>query len=274
MDKTNGIFNEEEFPDLMNSINTPPKQTNNQKQKGNEKDKAKLNPASKPGTMWDDIVKSKGNDLIWGRTAIDGKTEFSLDGTRAKDRKISRKAATTSATQNNPLLPVKESKDPWDRQIIMHRDAEALKPEHSMIKSRIHQINQHLSEKGISEHIHVDNARLTPNNNWSIFSKQKANAKMLTHEKIKSLIPEAARKIDKKIVDIQEVLSWLRMKIHQIALDEHMAFRHDFNKMQEEIYQASRVALGIIQSRIKAEYDVTVQHIRSIKSIHHYIQEA
>jgi hypothetical protein len=91
----------------MNSIHAPPKQTNNQKQKENEKGKAKLKPPSKPGTMWADIVKTKGNDLIWG-TAIDGKTEFSLDGTRAKDRKISHKAATTSATQNNPLLPVKE----------------------------------------------------------------------------------------------------------------------------------------------------------------------
>jgi hypothetical protein len=64
------------------------------------------------------------------------------------------------------------------------------------------------------------------------------------------------------------------MKIHQMALDEHMAVRHDFNKTQEEIYQESRVALGIIQSRIEAEYDVPVQHIRWIKSIHHYIEEA
>jgi hypothetical protein len=274
MDKTNGIFHEEQFPDLMNSIHAPPKQTNNQKQKENEKDKAKLKAPSKPGTMWADIVKSKGNDLIWGRTAIDGKTEFSLDGTRAKDGKISHKVATTSATQNNPLLPVKESKDPRDRQIIMQRNLEALKPEHSMIKSLIHQINQHLSEKGIHEHIHVDNARPTPNDNWSIFSKQKVNAKMLTHEKIKPLILEATKKIDKEIIDTQEVLSWPRMKIHQIALDEHMAFRHDFNKTQEEIHQSSRVALGIIQSRIEAEYDVTVQHIRWIKSIHHYIEEA
>jgi hypothetical protein len=133
--------------------------------------------------MWANIVKSKGNDLIWGRTAIDGKTEFSLDGTRAKDRKNSHKVATTSATQNNPLLPIKESKDLRDGQIIMQRDPEALKPEHSMIKSLIHQINQHLSEKGIPEHIRIDNARATPNDNWSVFNKQKSNAKMLTHEK-------------------------------------------------------------------------------------------
>jgi hypothetical protein len=89
----------------------------------------------------------------------------------------------------------------------MHRDPEALKPDHSMIKSLIHQINQHLSETGTPEHIRIDNARPTPNDNWSVFSKQKANAKMLTHEKIKPLILEAARKIDKEIVDIQEVLS-------------------------------------------------------------------
>jgi hypothetical protein len=85
---------------------------------------------------------------------------------------------------------------------------------------------------------------------------------MLTHEKIKPLILEATRKVDKEIVDIQEVHPWPRMKIHQISLDEHMTFRHDFNKTQEEIYQALRVALGIIQIRIEAEYDVTVQHIR------------
>jgi hypothetical protein len=156
----------------------------------------------------------------------------------------------------------------------MQRDPEALKPEHSMIKSLMRQINQYLSEKGIPEHIHINNARPNGNDNWSVFSKQKANAKMLTHEKIKPLILEATRKIDKEIVDIQEILSWLRMKIHQIALDEHMAFRHDFNKMQEGIYQASRVALGTIQSRIEAEYNVTVQHIRWIKSIHHYIEES
>jgi hypothetical protein len=179
---------------------------------------------------------------------------------QSKRPKNSCKAATASATQNNPLLPIKASKDPRDRQIIMQRDPEALKPEHSMIKSLIRQINQYLLEKGISEHIHINNARPNRNDNWSVFSKKKANAKMLTHEKIKPLILEATRKIDKEIVDIQEVLSWLRMKIHQIALDEHMAFRHDFNKMQEGIYQASRVALGTIQSRIEAEYNVTVQH--------------
>jgi hypothetical protein len=114
----------------------------------------------------------------------------------------------------------------------------------------------------IPEHIRIDNVRPIPNDNWIVLSKQKANAKMLTHEEIKPLILEATRKIDKEIVDIQEVLSGLRMKIHQIALDEHMAFRHNFNKMQEEIYQASRVVIAIIQSRIEAEYDVTVQHTR------------
>jgi hypothetical protein len=132
-------------------------------------------------------VKSKGNDFIWGRTVIDGKTEFSLEGTRAKDHKISRKLIAAGAIQNNPLLPVKESKDLRDRQIIIHRDPEALRLEHSLIKILIHQNNQHLLEKGIPEDICVDNARPTPNNNWSVFSKQKVNAKMLTHEKIKPL---------------------------------------------------------------------------------------
>jgi hypothetical protein len=86
MDKTNGIFHEEDFPGLMNSIHTPPKHTNNQKQKENEKDKAKLNnnsPSPKPqiptkiqntntkvnvqtgrqGIMWNEIVKS---NYMWG----------------------------------------------------------------------------------------------------------------------------------------------------------------------------------------------------------------
>jgi hypothetical protein len=48
--------------------------------------------------MWADIVKSKGTDLIWGRTAIIGKIEFSLDGTRAKDRK-------TAARRPLPVPP-------------------------------------------------------------------------------------------------------------------------------------------------------------------------
>jgi hypothetical protein len=39
MDKTNVIFHKEDFPGLMNSMHTPPKQTNNQKQKENKKDR-------------------------------------------------------------------------------------------------------------------------------------------------------------------------------------------------------------------------------------------
>jgi hypothetical protein len=95
-------------------------------------------PPSKPGPMWAEIVKSQGNDFIWRRTVIDGKTEFSLDGTRARDHKISRKSIAAGATQNNLLLPIKESKDLQDRQIIMHRDLEALRLEHSLIKTLIH----------------------------------------------------------------------------------------------------------------------------------------
>lgn len=44
-------------------------------------------PAGKPGSMWTDIAKAKGKDYIWRTEIIDGKTEFSLDGTRAKDCK-------------------------------------------------------------------------------------------------------------------------------------------------------------------------------------------
>ncbi|KAI5795934.1 hypothetical protein FPQ18DRAFT_387099 [Pyronema domesticum] len=180
-------------------------------------------PAGKPGSMWTDIAKAKGKDYIWRTEIIDGKTEFSLDGTRAKDCKNSLK--TAAAAQSNPVLPVKESQHPRDRQIVMHGDPEALKPDHSMIKTLIHKINQHLSDKGILEHICMDNARPTPNN-WSVFSKLKANAKMLTHDKIKPLILEAARKIEKEIVDIQQVHPWPRTKIHQISLDEHIHERH------------------------------------------------
>jgi hypothetical protein len=32
----------------------------------------------------------------------------------------------------NPLAPVKEIKDPWERQIVMQRDIEALKPDHAL----------------------------------------------------------------------------------------------------------------------------------------------
>jgi hypothetical protein len=140
MDKTNGIFHEEDFPGLMNSIHTPPKQTNNQRQKENEKDKAKLNnnnslspkpqipikiqntntkvnvQSGKQGIMWNEIVKS---NYMWGPETQDGKTGFTQEGTRAKDRKTNRKITT----QNNPLTPVKETQEPRDRQVVMERDS-------------------------------------------------------------------------------------------------------------------------------------------------------
>lgn len=105
-------------------------------------------------------------------------------------------------------------------------------------------------------------------------SKAKANLKILTHEEIKPQILEAARKVDREIVDIQEVKPLLRMKIHQISLEEHMAFRHDINRSQEEIYQASGTALGQIGKIIEAESGVTVHNVRWIRSVNHYIQEA
>jgi hypothetical protein len=181
-DKTNGIFHEEDFPGLMNSIHTPPKQTNNQKQKENEKDKAKLNnnnsPTPKPqiptkvqntnvkvndqtgrqGIMWNVIVKS---NYMRGPETQDGKAGFTQEGTRAKDRKTNRNITT----QNNPLTPVKETKYPRDRQVIMERDSKTNKPDANMDKIMMDTINKHLTDHNVPEHIRIDLARVTTNGN-------------------------------------------------------------------------------------------------------------
>lgn len=85
---------------------------------------------------------------------------------------------------------------------------------------------------------------------------------------------EATRKVDKDIIDIQEIKPRPRIKIHQISLDEHMPFRHDFNMTQQEIYIASKDTLDILKGIIEAEYRITLQHARWIKSINHYMEEA
>jgi hypothetical protein len=44
---------------------------------------------------------------MWGPETHNGKAGFRQEGTRAKDQKTKRKITT----QNNPLIPVKETKD-------------------------------------------------------------------------------------------------------------------------------------------------------------------
>jgi hypothetical protein len=53
-----------------------------------------------------------------------------------------------------------------------------------------------------------------------------------------------------------------------------MPFRYDFNMTQLEIYKASKDALYTLKNIIEAEYGITLQHARWIKSINHYMEEA
>jgi hypothetical protein len=55
-------------------------------------------------------MKSKGNDLIWERTTIDGKTEFSLDGTRAKDHKTATRWPLLVLPKTSPYSPSRKQK--------------------------------------------------------------------------------------------------------------------------------------------------------------------
>jgi hypothetical protein len=154
----------------------------------------------------------------------------------------------------------------------MERDSKTKKADANMDKTMMHTINKHLTDHNIPEHIRIDLARVTTNGNRSVFSKYKADAKMLIHENIKPLILEAARNVDKDIIDIQEITPWPRIKIHQISLEEHMPFRHDFNMTQPD--KASKDVLDTLKNIIEAEYGITLQHARWIKSINHYMEEA
>jgi hypothetical protein len=68
---------------------------------------------NKSETKWTDILKSNSNP--WSDEVINGKESFTQSRTRAVDRKQARQ----KEARNNPLNPVKETKDPRDRQVVM-----------------------------------------------------------------------------------------------------------------------------------------------------------
>jgi hypothetical protein len=65
----------------------------------------------------------------------------------------------------------------------------------------------------------VDTAKATIHGNWSLYSKPKANANMLTHPDIKKIILETAREVDPAIIDIRTITQWPKVKIHQIPIE-------------------------------------------------------
>jgi Pyruvate/2-oxoacid:ferredoxin oxidoreductase gamma subunit len=69
--------------------------------------------------------------------------------------------------------------------VVIERNSKTKKPDMKLDKAMMHTINKYLTDNNILEYICIDLVRVTSNRNWSIFCKYKANAKMLTHEKIK-----------------------------------------------------------------------------------------
>jgi hypothetical protein len=57
----------------------------------------------------------------------------------------------------------------------------------------------------IPEHIRIDDARVTQNGNWRVFSKHRDYAQMLMIPEIKAIILQATREIDRYTIDIQQV---------------------------------------------------------------------
>jgi hypothetical protein len=140
-------------------------------------------------------------------------------------------------------------------------------------KALMYTINKYLTDNNVLEYIYVNLARVTLNRKCNIFYKYKANTKMLTYEKIKPLILEAARSINKDIIDIQEINPWPRMKSHQILLDKYIPYRYTVYITQLEKYKASTDTLDILKNIIEAEYGITLPDARLIKSINHYMEE-
>lgn len=179
-DNAIGLLIDLDFPDLSNSIHAPQNQSKNQQQKGKEKDNTPIQTTmeKQPGktfmkamattqtkvtatptkrinpSMWSDILKS---NTTWSPEIIKGKSQFSLDGTRAKDRKLARK--TTALTY--PLATVKETKDPRERQVVLEREPKTKKLDARLDKAMMHTINKQLTESNVPEHIRIDLARVT-----------------------------------------------------------------------------------------------------------------
>jgi hypothetical protein len=157
--------------------------------------------------------------------------------------------------------------------VVIERNSKTKKPDMKLDKAMMHTINKYLTDNNILEYICIDLVRVTSNRNWSIFCKYKANAKMLTHEKIKPPYIGSSKRCQ-DIIDIQEIDPWPRIKIYQISLDGYIPFRHSFNMAPWEIYKATKATLDVLQNIIEAEHGITLQHTRWIKSINHYIEEA
>jgi hypothetical protein len=215
---------------------------------------------------------NKWNQIHLKHLAEWGK-EFTQGGIRAADRKKQRKEANNTST--DLLHPTTPSNNPRERQILLERDSEAKKitPEHE--EKLIFQINLALTTKGVPEHIRIDTTKPTAHGNWSLYSKPKANANMLTHPEIKKIILEAARKIDPAIINVRAITQWPKTKIHQIPISPELEteLKSNHGDMQR-IYQASGTTMDDIKLRIESEYAVTINSVRWIKSVTHLMEQA
>jgi flagellar hook protein FlgE len=208
---------------------------------------------------WNEIASSK--DKEW-------ELEF-LTGTRAIDRTCAHKESEAPLTSS--LKPnIRPNNDPRNNHVLLERTPNAAPPTKKDSGDLIFQINKALTEN-VPGHIHIDSAKPTANGNGSIYSKAKATSKILLHHEI---IINGACRVDREVIEIMEIMPWPRVKIHQISLDNFMPFLHVTPEMEmAEIIEASDIALNDLRERIKAEYEVTVAHMRWIRSIVWYMQQ-
>jgi hypothetical protein len=94
----------------------------------------------------------------------------------------------------------------------------------------------------LAEHIRIDTAKPTIHGNWSVYSKPKANATMLTHPEIKKIILKSARKTDPAIINIRAITQWPKIKIHQIPINPRFAVELQNSGDTDRVYAASAAA--------------------------------
>jgi hypothetical protein len=97
---------------------------------------------------------------------------------------------------------------------------------------------------------------------------------MLTHRDIKKIILDAVRKIDPAIINIRTITQWPWIKVHSIPIDPRFEAELQNSADADRVYVALAAALKEMKLYSQLEYAVTINNMRWIKSIIHYMEQA
>lgn len=131
-----------------------------------------------------------------------------------------------------------------------------------------------LTTKAVPEHIRIDTGKPTVHGNWSLYSKPKAIANMITHPGIKQIILEAARKIDPTIINVRVIPSGSRSKYTIPSSPELEAELKSNHRDMNTIYRESGIAMEDINVHIDSVYAITINSMRWINSVSHLMEQA